>query len=220
MRLVSYVVLLFTAWQLLTCQETTSNYERGTVMAVVRHGTESSEPVQYDVSIQIRDKLYIVLYTPPSGSNSVEYAPGLDFLFLVGKNTLTFPSKVTGTTQVPILRTETIATKPGIDWSRIYGQYFEMKMQNLSDNLGLTETQRAQVKPIVEQEAGMAKQQIFSPVLSREERLKRWEKIVGSSDAELKPILSEEQWQRLKELRDQEKGEVKELIAKQESGNK
>lgn len=189
-------------------------------MAVVRHGPESSEPVQYDVSVQIRDKLYTVLYTPPSGSKSVEYSPGIDFLFQVGKDTLTFPSKVTGTTQVPILRTETVSTNTGIDWSKIYSQYFEMKMQYLSENLDLTERQRSQVKPIVEQEAGLAKQEIFSPVLSRKDRLKRWEKIVRSSDEKIKPILSEEQWQKLEQVRDQERGELKELIAKRESANK
>ena len=89
----------------------------------------------------------------------------------------------------------------------------------LSDQLDLTDTQRAQIKPIAAQEASMAKQEIFSPVVSREERLKRWEKIVRSSDEQMKPILSEGQWQKLKGIRGQQKQEVKELIAKEKSGS-
>lgn len=219
-RLFLFAILVVTAWQLLICQQAASNYERGTVMTVVRHQPESSGPIQYDVSVQIRDTLYTVLYTPPNGSSSVEYAPGIDFLFLVGKDTITFPSKLSGTTQVPILRTETVSKNSGIDWSKIYSQYFEMKMQYLSDHLDLTDRQRAQIKPIVEQEAALAKQEIFSPVVPVEERFKRWEKIVSSSDEQMKSILSQDQWQKLSDIRNQQKGEVRELIEKQKSGKK
>src|ERR1700756_487201 len=84
-------------------------YERGTIVAVARRQTAPGDEVtQYDVSIQVRDATYVVLYTPPNGANGVEYAAGIDLLVLIGQDKLTFPSKLTGTTEVPILRKETL----------------------------------------------------------------------------------------------------------------
>lgn len=192
-------------------------YQRGTIMAVQRHVSapgETTNSAQYDVTVQVGNVKYVVLYTPPNGANSVEYAAGLDLLVRVGDNTLTFPSKLSGTTEVPILRRETLQGKYGIDWSKAPSQYFTMKMQNLSDSLDLSDEQRAKLKPIAEQEAGEAGQVCFTPVVPRQERLKQWEKIVRSSDEKMKSFLSRTQWQKLQELRKQQKQELKELIAR------
>jgi hypothetical protein len=58
---------------------------------------------------------------------------------------------------------------------------------------------------------------IFTPVVSRKERLSQWEKIVRSSDGKMKPILTEDQWRKLQEMRKDQKRELKDLIAKLES---
>jgi hypothetical protein len=190
------------------------SYERGTIVAVARHsGSENTDVVRYDVSIQIRDTIYVVLYTPPNGANSVEYAAGIDMLFLVGRDTLTFNSNISGTTEMPILRTETVPTKSVLDWSKAPSQYFSMKMQHLSQSLDLTADQQAKIKPIVEQEAGDAGQVCFTTTIPLQERLNRWEKIVHSSDEKMKSILSQTQWQKLQEMRKQQKQELKKLMA-------
>lgn len=192
-------------------------YQRGTIMAVQRHMPtpgETTNSAQYEVAVQVGNVRYVVLYTPPKGANSVEYAAGRDLLVLVGDHTLTFPSKLSGTTEVPILRREALQGKSGIDWSKAPSQYFTMKMQNLSDSLDLNDEQRAKLKPIAEQEAGEAGQVCFTSVVPRQERLKRWEKIVRSSDEKMKSFLSRAQWQKLQELRKEQKQELKDLIAR------
>jgi hypothetical protein len=198
-------------------QTSSSKYEVGTITAVARDqnapGDSQSDAVRYDVSVQVRNTVYVVLYTPPNGANSVEYAAGMDFLVLVGKDTLTISNKLSGTTEAPILRTETLPAGPTLDWSKAPSQYFSMKMQNLSESLNLTEEQQAKLKPIAEQETGEAGQVIFTSVIPRKERLNRWEKIVRSSDAKMKSFLSQAQWEKLQDIRREQKKELKELIA-------
>jgi hypothetical protein len=213
-------ILLFLISTVAPCQNP-GKYERGTVIAVARHesapGDNDRELVRYDVSVKIKNTIYVVLYTPPNGANSVEYAAGIDFLFLVGKTTLTFNSKLSGSTEMPILRTEALAEQSVLDWSKAPGQYFAMKMENLSQTLGLSIDQQTRIKPIIEQEAAEAGQVCFTPTVPPKDRLNRWEKLVRASDAKMKPILSQTQWEKLHEIRKQQKQEIKELIAKNNS---
>jgi hypothetical protein len=197
-------------------QSSSQNYQRGTILTVAHHVSAPSENngdlVQYDVSIKVGNIVYQVLYTPPDGASSVEFAAGLDLLVSVGDNTLTFPSKLTGTTEVPILHRETLPSQTGIDWSKAPSQYFEMKMRNLSEALDLTDQQQVKLKPIAEQEAAEAGQVCFTSVIPREERLKRWGEIVRSSDEKMRSFLSSDQWKKLQELRREQKKELKQVI--------
>jgi Spy/CpxP family protein refolding chaperone len=189
-------------------------------MAVGRHAGASSsddELAKYDVSVRIDDAVYVVLYTPSKGSNIVEHAVGHEFLFRVGAKTLTFPERFGTNTELPILATEKLPPQPAIDWSKAPGQYFVMKMKNLSTSLSLSDEQQARIKSIAEQESAEAGGVIFTPVVSRKERLSQWEKIVRASDVKMKSILTEEQWRKLQELRKDQKRELKDLIAKLES---
>lgn len=199
------------------CQTASTKYQVGTITAVTRHQETPSDTDQaitrYDVSVKVRDKLYVVLYTPPNSMNSVEYAPGSDVLVLIDQNMMTFSRKFGGTTVTHILRTESLPPQPAIDWSKAAGQYFTMKMQNLTETLNLTEEQQAQIKPIVEQERGEVGGVCFTPTIPRKERLERFEKIVRSSDAKMKAILSQNQWEKLQGLRKEQKQELKKLIA-------
>ena len=199
-------------------QTSSPKYERGTIVAVAPRQTAPGDAItQYDVSIQVRDTTYVVLYTPPNGANGVEYAAGIDLLVLVGQDKLTFPSKLTGTTEVPILRRETRPAQSVLDWSKAPSQYFAMKMEHLSESLDLSDDQRARIKPIAEQETGEAGQVCFTTTIPRKERLKRWGKIVHSSDAKMKPILSQTQWEKLQQIRKQQKQDLQHLIAKKDA---
>jgi hypothetical protein len=202
------------------CQTAASKYEPGTIIAVERHEDVSggdNKPVQYDVSVRIDDAVYVVRYTPRDGANIVEYSVGHEFLFRITQDTLTFPERFGSNTELPILTTKKLAPQPAIDWSKAPGQYFVMKMKNLSTSLSLSDEQQARIKPIAEQESAEAGAVIFTPVVSRKERLKQWEKIVRSSDIKMKPILTEEQWRSLQEIRKGQKRELMDLIAKLES---
>ena len=205
------------------CQTPSPKYQPGTIVTVERHHVQPSDTnpdsIRYDVTVRIEDTLYVVLYTPVSGSNTVEFSAGLQFLFSVGKDTLTLatPGKLDGNTELTILRTTKLPAQPAIDWSKAPSQYYSMKMKNLSTSLNLSEEQQVKIKPIAEQESAEAAGVIFTPVVPRKERLSQWEKIVRSSDAKMKPILTQEQWQKLQEVRKDQKRELTELIAKQNS---
>ena len=197
-------------------QTSSAKWQPGTIIAVDVHQNapgEVGDATRYDVSVKIRNVTYVVLYSPRSGDNSVEYYRGLETLFLPGSDTLSFNSKTSGTIKMPILRQETLPADSGIDWSKAPSQYFSMKQQHLTEALGLTDDQQAKLKPFIEQEAGEAGMILWTPVVPAKDRLKQFEKIVKASDAKIKPFLSPDQQVKLAEIRKQQKVELKQLIA-------
>ena len=200
-------------------QTSTPKYQSGTIMAVANHqnapGEAASAVPGYDVSVKIGNVLYVILFAPRNGVSSVEYSPGIDMLFLVGKDTLTFNSKLSGTTEAPILRREVLSAQSTLDWSKARSQYFSMKQQHLSEALDLTDDQQSKTKPALERETAEAGEILWNPVLSQKNKLRRYEKLISSSDARMKPFLSQNQVGKLMELRRQQKDEVKRLILEQ-----
>jgi len=198
-------------------QASSAKYQPGTITAVTSHQNAPGEPgdnaTRYDVSVKIRNVVYVVLYTPQGGDNSVEYYPGLELLFLVKSHSLSFNSKTAGTIQVPIIRREILPAQSGIDWSKAPSQYFSMKQQHLSDSLDLTEDQQAKIKPLIEQEAGEARSILWTPVVPAKDRVKAFEKIVKTSDVKIKAFLSPAQVKTLVALRKQQESELKQLMA-------
>jgi hypothetical protein len=76
-----------------TFGESTSKYEAGTITEVKPHRAAAhsgSDAASYDVSVKVGDTIYVVLYTPPLGAITPEYAAGRELLVLVGKNTITY----------------------------------------------------------------------------------------------------------------------------------
>jgi hypothetical protein len=201
-------------------QTSSTKYQPGTITAVAVHenppGEASAEATRYDVSVKIRNVVYVVLYTPRAGDNTVEYLRGMEMLFLVGGSTLSFNSKTSGTIKTPILRREVLPTQSGIDWSKARSQYFSMKQQHLSDELSLTDDQQAKIKPLIEQEAGEAGTILWTPVVPAKDRLKQFEKIVRASDAKIKTFLSPAQANKLAELRKEQRVELKKLVGQRE----
>jgi Spy/CpxP family protein refolding chaperone len=87
--------------------------------------------------------------------------------------------------------------------------YFTAKMENLTTKLELTPDQQAKLKPIAEQEVGLLEQIRGISGLSQKEKLSRLQRIVMDSDKQMKPMLSPEQWQKLKTLRKDQKEQLK-----------
>ena len=212
----------FFIWILITgalAQTASSKFQPGTITAVKPHPEAEAHGdtlARYDVSVQIDDTIYVALYTPRNRSSLAQHSVGHMFLFRVGENTLTFPERFGPNSELPILERQKLPTQPAINWSKAKSQYFEMKMNNLSTSLNLSDDQQARLKPIAEQESAEARAVIFTPVVTRKERLSQWEKIVKSADQKMKPILTEEQWTKLQEMRKDQKREIRDLIAKQE----
>jgi hypothetical protein len=94
------------------CQST-AKYQVGTIIDVKPRpaaADASSDVVSYDVSVKVADTIYVVLYTPPLGMNTVRYAGGRELLVLVGKNTITYNDILGQSLQVPI-----VSRKPAAD---------------------------------------------------------------------------------------------------------
>ena len=184
-------------------------------MAVGTHlyspGERASDEVQYDVSVKVGNTVYTVLYVPPRGVTSVGYSPGIDLLVLAKPDTLTFNSKLSGETQLPILRKQVFRGEE-LDLSKIPGQYFSIKLQHLTEVLGLHEEQQKQIRPILEQETADVAPLWGNPALSRKEKLSSWERIVAKSDQKIKPLLSTDQVQKLRDMRKQQKEGLKKRL--------
>src|SRR5258707_10128208 len=73
--------------------QSTSKYQVGTITEAKVHQaarSAASDAASYDVSVRVGDTIYVVLYTPALGEETVKYAAGRDLLVLVGKNTITY----------------------------------------------------------------------------------------------------------------------------------
>jgi hypothetical protein len=197
------------------CQPSAANYQVGSITAVNGHasGTGDRKVSRYDISVEVGNTLYVVLYTPPDGTYGVNYAAGLDLLVSVGNDTITFNDMLGRTSEVPILSRKALPRQNDLDLAQSPERYFTTKRENLSRKLNLTEDQQAQLRPIVEQEVGELGAIRCNPVLSLKEKVRKFETIVGGSDHKLKAMLSVQQWQILQNMRKEQKRELKELVA-------
>ena len=85
--------------------QSTSKYQVGTITEVKAHqaaGSSASDAAGYDVSVKVGDTIYVVLYTPPLGEETVKYSAGRDLLVLVGKSTITYNDLLGRSFTVPI----------------------------------------------------------------------------------------------------------------------
>ena len=85
--------------------QSTSKYQVGTITEVKAHqaaGSGVSDVANYDVSIKVGDTIYVVLYTPALGEDTVKYVTGRDLLVLVGKNKITYNDILGRSYEVPI----------------------------------------------------------------------------------------------------------------------
>ena len=85
--------------------QSTSKYQVATITEVKTHqsaGGGATDPASYDVSVKVGDTIYVVLYTPPLGEETVKYAAGRELLVLVGKRTIRYNDILGQSFEVPI----------------------------------------------------------------------------------------------------------------------
>jgi hypothetical protein len=88
------------------CQSA-SKYEVATIVEVEPHqaaGDGATHDVSYEVSVKVGGTIYVVLYTPPLGTDTVRYAAGRELLVLVGEKTITYNDILGQSQDVTILR--------------------------------------------------------------------------------------------------------------------
>jgi hypothetical protein len=86
--------------------QSATKYQVATITAVKPHqsaGDTRSDATSYDVSLRVGDTVYVVLYTPPLGMSTVNYAGGRELLVLVGKKTITYNDILAQSLEVPIV---------------------------------------------------------------------------------------------------------------------
>jgi hypothetical protein len=94
--------------------QSTSKYQVGTITEVKTHqeaGGGATDPASYDVSVKVGDTIYVVLYTPPLGEETVKYAGGSELLVLVEKRTIRYNDILGQSFEVPI-ESQKPAVKP------------------------------------------------------------------------------------------------------------
>jgi hypothetical protein len=94
--------------------QSTSKYQVGTITEVKTHqdvGGGTKDAASYDVSVKVGDTIYVVLYTPPLGEETVKYVAGRELLVLVGKSTIRYNDILGQSFEVPI-ESQKSAAKP------------------------------------------------------------------------------------------------------------
>ena len=89
-----------------------AKYEVATITDVKTHQDGGSDIVRYDVSLKVGGTIYVVLYTPPFGMNTVKYAAGRELLVLVGKKAITYNDILGQSQEVPILSQRPATKQP------------------------------------------------------------------------------------------------------------
>ena len=103
LRLVGLFLMFLMTWS--AFGQSTSKYQVGTISEIKAHqaaGSGASDAASYDVSVKVGNTIYVVLYTPALGEDTVKYAAGRDLLVLVGKNTITYNDILGRSFAVPI----------------------------------------------------------------------------------------------------------------------
>ena len=94
-----------------------AKYQIATVVAVNPHSPSApadASATTYDVSLQIGNIIYVVLYTPRLGLQTAKYAAGRQVLVLVGEKILTYNDISGNTLEVPILARKIVAGAPSL----------------------------------------------------------------------------------------------------------
>ncbi len=71
--------------------------------------------------------------------------------------------------------------------------YFSTRLAKINDQLHLSSDQQAKLKPIIENETSLMGQVYGNPVLSREQKLKKYWAIINKSNAKIRPMLTGDQ---------------------------
>jgi len=111
LRFVTIFLVCLTA--LPTFSQSTSKWVVGTItdVRIRRPDPDEFGTISYDVSVKVGNTVYVVLYTPPLGEETVKYSGGRDLLVLVGKSTIRYNDMLGQSHDVPI-ESQRPTTKP------------------------------------------------------------------------------------------------------------
>src|SRR3954452_12962599 len=93
-------------------QTPSSQYQTATIVKMAEHQeaaaekSTESQPVRYDVSLRVKDMVYVVLFTPRPGTYGAEFMTGMDLQVRVDENSVTFNDMLGRSITAPIISQE------------------------------------------------------------------------------------------------------------------
>jgi Protein of unknown function (DUF2950) len=98
-----------------TAGEPQSKWQVGTVAAVQCHQVADADPsiTSCEVSLKVGDTVYVALYKPPFGIDTVPFATGRVLEVLIGENTIMYNDLLRNSFQVAILSRTIVAPETG-----------------------------------------------------------------------------------------------------------
>jgi len=98
--------------------ESSSQYQSGLILEVKEHpgaeipATEKTPPIKrYDISVQVNDVVYVILFTPRPGMHGFQTLAGMDLLVMVQEKTMFFNDILGRSMSAPIISQHPAAPK-------------------------------------------------------------------------------------------------------------
>jgi len=99
-------------------QSSSSQYQSGLILEVKEHpgaeipATEKTPPIKrYDISVRVKDVVYVILFTPRPGMHGFQTLAGMDTLVMVRDKTMFFNDIVGRSMSAPIIGQHPAAPK-------------------------------------------------------------------------------------------------------------
>jgi hypothetical protein len=99
-------------------QSSSSQYQSGLILEVKEHpgaeipATEKTPPIKrYDISVRVKDVVYVILFTPRPGMHGFQTLAGMDLLVLVQEKTMFFNDILGRSMSAPIISQHAAAPK-------------------------------------------------------------------------------------------------------------
>jgi len=104
-KLLIYFLILAVPLSSLLADEHHSKWQVGTIMAVAPHPLNGNDPHarKYDVSVKVNQIMYVVLFVPRDGLDTITHRTGLDLLVSVGQKTMAFNDLLGRKVELPII---------------------------------------------------------------------------------------------------------------------
>jgi hypothetical protein len=99
-------------------QSSSSQYQSGLILEVKEHpgaeipATKKTPPIKrYDISVRVKDVVYVILFTPRPGMHGFQTLAGMDTLVMVRDKTMFFNDIVGRSMSAPIISQHPAAPK-------------------------------------------------------------------------------------------------------------
>ena len=98
--------------------QASSQYQSGLILEVKEHpgaeipATEKTPPIKrYDISVQVKDVVYVILFTPRPGMHGFQTLAGMDLLVMIREKTMFFNDILGRSMSAPIISQHPAAPK-------------------------------------------------------------------------------------------------------------